>query len=112
MRNEVLRLLGAVQKDPARVISPLEPVLDALWFPLSTDRNKAGWALVRIVETEGAVRRKQILDTSGEMLMQMAGMEQPIDHEPARKVLTILAGRDLGADEAAWRRWMAETSAR
>ncbi|AKQ67938.1 hypothetical protein A176_004850 [Myxococcus hansupus] len=111
VRNEILRLLGAVQKDQKQVISPLEPILDALWFPLSTDRNKAGWALVQIVESEGTVRRKQILDTSGEMLMQMAGMEQPIDHEPARKVLTILAGRDLGADEAAWRRWMTETSA-
>jgi hypothetical protein len=109
VRNEALRLLGAVQKDQKRVISPLEPVLEALWFPLGTDRNKAGWALVRIVETEGAVRRKQILDTAGEMLMQMVGMEQPIDHEPALKVLTILAGRDLGADEAAWRRWLAET---
>jgi hypothetical protein len=30
----------------------------------------------RIVETEWAVRRKQILDTSGEMLLQMVGMEQ------------------------------------
>lgn len=109
VRNEALRLLGAIQKDQKRVISSLEPVLEALWFPLSTDRNKAGWALVRIVETEGAVRRQQILDTAGEMLMQMVGMEQPIDHEPALKVLTILAGRDLGADEAAWRRWLAET---
>jgi len=109
VRNEALRLLGAIQKDQKRAISPLEPVLEALWLPLSTDRNKAGWALVQIVETEGAVRRKQILDTSGEMLMQMVGMEQPADHEPALKVLTILAGQNLGADEAAWRRWLAET---
>ncbi|GHG92613.1 HEAT repeat domain-containing protein [Comamonas sp. JC664] len=111
VRNEALRLLGAIQTGPTRVIIPLEPVLAALWFPLSTDRNKAGWALVRIVEIEGVARRKQILKTSGEMLIQMASMEQPIDHEPARKVLAILAGRDLGADEAAWRRWMAETTA-
>ncbi|WP_426755407.1 HEAT repeat domain-containing protein [Myxococcus sp. Y35] len=112
VRNEALRLLGAIQQDQKRVISPLEPVLEALWFPQSTDRNKAGWALVRIVETEGAVRRKQILDTSGEMLVQMVGMEQPTDYEPALKVLTMLAGRDLGADEAAWRRWLEETQGR
>jgi hypothetical protein len=109
VRNEALRLLGAIQKDQKRAVIPLEPVLEALWLPLSSDRNKAGWALVRIVESEGAVRRKQILDTSGEMLMQMVGMQQKIDHEPALEVLTLLAGRDLGRDEAAWRRWLAET---
>jgi hypothetical protein len=112
VRNEVLRSLGAAQEGQPRVIIPLEKVLEALWFPTSTDRNKAGWALVRIVETEGAARRQQILDTSGEMLVQMAGMQQPIDHEPARKVLTILAGRDLGDDEQAWRRWFEQTRTR
>ncbi|MBN1208578.1 MAG: HEAT repeat domain-containing protein [Myxococcaceae bacterium] len=112
VRNEVLRTLGAAQEGQPRVIIPLERVLEALWFPRSTDRNKAGWALVRIVETEGAARRQQILDTSGEMLVQMAGMQQRIDHEPARKVLTILAGRDLGADEQAWRAWFEQTRTR
>ena len=111
VRNEVLRTLGAAQEGQKRAIAPLEPVLEALWFPLSTDRNKAGWALVRIVETEGAARRKQILEKSGEMLLQMVGMQQRIDHEPAQKVLTVLAGRDLGQDEAAWRRWAQEIQA-
>lgn len=95
VRNEVLRLLGAAQKGQARLLVPLEPVLEALWFPFSTDRNEAGWALVRRVETEGAARREQILGTAGEMLVQLAGMQQPIEHEPARRVLTVLAGRDL-----------------
>jgi hypothetical protein len=108
VRNEVLRTFGAAQEGQKRVIAPLEPILAALWFPLSTDRNKAGWALVRIVETEGAARRQQILEKSGEMLLQMVGMQQRIDHEPAQKVLTLLAGRDLGRDEAAWRRWAQE----
>lgn len=108
VRNEVLRTFGAAQEGQKKVIAPLDLVLEALWFPLSTDRNKAGWALVRIVETEGAVRRQHILEKSGEMLLQMVGMQQRIDHEPAQKVLTILAGRDLGQDEAAWRRWAQE----
>ncbi|WP_224364847.1 HEAT repeat domain-containing protein [Hyalangium versicolor] len=111
VRNEVLRLLGAAQLGQKRVIVPLEPVLEALWFPLVSDRNKAGWALVRIVETEGAVHRQQILEKSGEMLLQMVGMHQRTDHEPAQKVLTVLAGRDLGLNESAWRRWAQETQA-
>ena len=105
VRNEVLRVLGAAQKGQPRVIVPLETVLEALWYPSGTDRNKAGWALVRIVETEGTVHRKQILDKAGEVLMEMAAAKEKIDHEPARKVLAMLAGQDFGDDEAAWRRW-------
>jgi hypothetical protein len=105
VRNEALRLLGAAQKDQKRIIIPLETVLEALWYPMGTDRNKAGWALVRIVETEGAVHRQQILDKAGEVLVEMAGAQQEIDHQPARKVLAVLAGRDFGDDVAAWRRW-------
>jgi hypothetical protein len=92
VRNEVLRTLGAAQHEQPRVLVPLEPILEALWFPRGTDRNKAGWALVRIVETEGARRREQILQKAGDVLERMAAMKQRIDHEPARKVLAILNG--------------------
>ncbi|RKH33851.1 HEAT repeat domain-containing protein [Corallococcus sicarius] len=111
VRNEALRLLGAAQEKPPKVLIPLEPVLEALAFPLSSDRNKAAWALVRIVETEGAARRARILERSGDMLLEMAGMRQAIDREPARKVLTLLAGRDLGEDVGPWREWVARTRA-
>lgn len=90
VRNEALRLLGTLQEGQPRVIIPLEPVLEALWYPLETDRNKAAWALVRIVEAEGAARRQQILDKAGSVLVEMAGMQQQTDAEPARKVLAIL----------------------
>lgn len=109
VRNEALRLLGMVQEGQPRVLIPLEPVLDALWFPTSTDRNKAGWALVRIVETEGTAHRQQILDKAGEVLVEMAGMQEKVDHEPARKVLAVLAGHDYGDDVAAWRRWVEQS---
>ncbi|RKG81526.1 HEAT repeat domain-containing protein [Corallococcus terminator] len=109
VRNEALRLLGTAQQGQAKALIPLEPVLEALWFPLSSDRNKAAWALVRIVETEGAARRERILNQAGEVLVEMAGMQQAIDREPARKALAILAGRDLGEDVAAWREWVKRT---
>jgi hypothetical protein len=107
VRNEALRRLGSAQeksKKPGLV--PLEPVLEALWFPLATDRNKAGWTLVHIMEVEGIVHRQRILDKAGEVLVEMAGMSSDLDREPARKVLTQLAGRDFGDDVAAWRRWL------
>ncbi|RYZ43943.1 MAG: hypothetical protein EOO71_01500 [Myxococcaceae bacterium] len=109
VRNEVLRLLGTAQQGQTKVLLPLEPVLEALWFPLSTDRNKAAWALVRIVESEGAARRTRIVNQAGDVLVEMAGMRQAIDREPARKVLALLAGRDLGEDVGAWRDWVDRT---
>ncbi|MCY1078233.1 HEAT repeat domain-containing protein [Archangium lansingense] len=106
VRNEALRRLGSAQevsKKPG--IVPIEPVLEALWYPLASDRNKAGWTLVHIMEVEGTAHRQQILDKAGEVLVEMASMRSDIDHEPARKVLAQLAGKDFGNDVAAWRRW-------
>lgn len=106
VRNEALRRIGSAQevsKKPG--IVPIEPVLEALWYPLASDRNKAGWTLVHIMEVEGTVHRQRILDKAGEVLMEMAGMRSALDREPSRKVLTMLAGQDFGDDMAAWRRW-------
>lgn len=111
VRNEALRLLGSLQKGQPRVLIPLDAVLEALWFPLTSDRNKAGWALVSLVETEGPVHRQHILERSGAALLAMFGMKSPIEHEPAHNVLTLLAGRELGEDVAAWRQWLAEQKA-
>jgi hypothetical protein len=36
----------------------------------------------------------------------MVAMHQTSDREPAHKVLTLLAGRDLGEDGEAWRQWV------
>jgi hypothetical protein len=107
VRNEALRRLGTVQEQTKKPgIVPLEPVLEALWYPLATDRNKAGWTLVHIMEVEGTVHRQPILDKAGEVLVEMAGMRSESDREPARKVLAQLAGQDFGDDMAAWRRWL------
>ncbi len=106
VRNEVMRLLGAAQKNQKRVIIPLDTVLESLWLPVISDRNKTAWTLVRILETEGAVHRKQILDKAAEPLLEMVAMQQVIEREPAHKVFTLLAGRDLGEDGEVWRQWV------
>ncbi|QRK06188.1 HEAT repeat domain-containing protein [Archangium violaceum] len=106
VRNEALRRLGSAQERSKKPgIVPIDPVLEALWFPLESDRNKAGWTLVHILEVEGTVHRQRLLDKAGEVLVEMAGMRSALEHEPARKVLARLAGQDFGDDVAAWRRW-------
>ncbi|WP_375764790.1 HEAT repeat domain-containing protein [Archangium gephyra] len=106
VRNEALRRLGSAQEKSKKPgIVPIEPMLEALWYPLATDRNKACWTLVHIMEVEGTVHRQQILDKAGEVLVAMASMRSDLDREPSRKVLALLAGQDFGDDVAAWRRW-------
>lgn len=106
VRNEVLRSLGHAQHRARRVMVPVVDLADALWFPFATDRNKAGWALVRVVETDPRTHRTLILQRAGDALVMMVGMRQRIDREPALKILTALAGKDLGEDREAWRRWV------
>lgn len=107
VRNEVLRLLGSAQEGVDHVIVPLDSILDALWFPHETDRNKAGWALVRITEVEHGAHAKHIAEKAGEMLVEMASMRSRLDYEPAQRVLKAISGEDHGGDAAAWRAWLA-----
>ena len=107
LRNEVLRSLGELQHRQPQQLLPLEPILAALWYPSTNDRNKAGWALVRIVEATGTAHRRVILEKSGEMLAMMTGLKTETDSKPAVEVLQRLSGKKLGADEAAWRAWLA-----
>lgn len=108
VRNEALRLVGAAQSHERALFIPLDPVLEALWYPLVSDRNKAAWTLVEIVEREEGRRQKDvILKKAGDPLIEMAGASQRTDHEPARRVLTTLSGRDFGGDVEAWRAWVA-----
>jgi hypothetical protein len=111
VRNEALRLLGELQREQPRVFIPLDPVLEAVWYPTTSDRNKAGWALVALLQVEGAARRAHILERSGEALLQMFQMKNRLDHEPAHDVLALLAGEDLGEDVAPWRAWVRRVSA-
>ena len=108
VRNEALRMLGELQNGQPRVLVPLDPLLEALWFPLTSDRNKAGWALVRLLQTEGNVHRQHILERSGAALLTMLGMNSYLEHAPAHDVFTLLAGRDLGEDVGAWSQWLAQ----
>jgi hypothetical protein len=61
---------------------------------------------VRLVEAEGTVHREHILERAGEPLLEMVAMQEPVDREPAHKVLTLLAERDLGEDGEVWRQWV------
>jgi hypothetical protein len=86
---------------------PLAPILAALQFPSTTDRNKAGYVLVSLADRPE--NRAPILRTVGSVLLDMLALQQPNNHDPAYQILRKLSGKDFGErDYSAWRAWLNE----
>ncbi|WP_257461640.1 HEAT repeat domain-containing protein [Archangium lipolyticum] len=108
VRNNVLRVLGALQRHADRPLVELPRVLDAMALPQTTDRNKATSLLVAVLEkmspSERAARLADILRQAGEQLVAMTALQQPINRDPARTVLERLSGEQHDAE--GWRVWL------
>jgi hypothetical protein len=110
VRNNTLRVLGMAQNGADSPLLPIDPLLRALRFPLTTDRNKVAYALADLGEKDPARFRRQILDEVADVLLEMAGMSQPNNRDPALMILRALAGEDHeAADIDAWRGWIEES---
>jgi len=106
VRNNVMRvLLMLQQKAPADVL-PLEPFLEAMSFPLTSDRNKAAFALHELVKRNPDRYRTRVIEAIGDQLVTMTGMTQPNNRDPAVMILEVLSGEKHGNDPAAWRAWV------
>jgi hypothetical protein len=106
VRNNAMRVLAMIAaKDPTIAI-PLPPILAALDYPTTTDRNKAAAILASLAKLEP--NRAAIRAGAGDLLVKMLALRQPNNHDFAHEILKDLAGRDLGEhDVAAWRAWLA-----
>ncbi|QSQ17538.1 hypothetical protein [Myxococcus landrumensis] len=109
-RNAAMRVLWKVQEKADRPLIPLEKVLRAIHGPLISDRNKAA-GLLAVLVTQDASRRGDILQETGQVLLEMATAKQVIERKPALDVLRALSGKDFGEDAASWRAWVQETLA-
>jgi hypothetical protein len=112
VRNNVLRVLVMTQQGADDPILPLPPLLAALRYPETSDRNKAAYALHHLLDKAWAGKtfahlRAQVIREVGELLVEMAAMKQPNNRDPALQILRVLSGADFGADVEAWRRWLA-----
>jgi hypothetical protein len=109
VRNAVMRVLGMLQQDADAPLLPLDPLLTALRFPETTDRNKAGYALYSLLEKAKPTDRfdemkKRVLDECDEVLLEMVGLQQPNNRDFAQGILELLTGEEHGHDLEAWRR--------
>lgn len=108
VRNNAMRVLAEIALHHPEVDIPLEPVIAALSFPSTSDRNKAAATLHRLVSRPGGDRLyDRVAREAGEVLLAMLALAQPNNHDYAYKILTQISGERFGErDDAAWRRWL------
>jgi hypothetical protein len=106
VRNNVMRVLVMIQHGADTVVVPLKPVLHAMRFPTTTDRNKAAYLLAGIAKHASAADRARIARELGDELLAMVAMQQPNNRDPAIDILKAISDEDHGTDVAAWRAWL------
>lgn len=94
VRNNAMRVLSEIALRHPELPIPLAPVLAALWFPATTDRNKALLILDAIARHADDQTKRAIRTTSGDVLAQLAAMRWPTIAETARSVLGQVQGAD------------------
>jgi hypothetical protein len=109
VRNDAMRVIAEVAAYHPAVDVPVEPVLDALELPATTDRNKAAAILAALVERpDGARLHDAVARRAGATLLAMLRLRQPNNHGFAYRILRAISGEHFGArDLAAWEAWLA-----
>ncbi|XXF76247.1 hypothetical protein P2318_24755 [Myxococcaceae bacterium GXIMD 01537] len=109
VRNNVLRVMGALQRGADRPLVALDGVLDALALPETTDRNKALSLLKALLEKMSpealAASKATLVRRVGPQLVALTALRQPINRDPARDILQRLSGEAHETPEA-WREWL------
>lgn len=108
VRNNALRVLGAVATDHPQVEIPLDPILRALDYPLTTDRNKVLYVLSGLAKRPEL--QAEIARRAGATLIDILRLRQPNNHDFAYQILQAVSGEDFGArDYEAWKEWFTRT---
>lgn len=108
VRNNAMRVLALIATNHPQIAIPVAPIVAALRYPSTSDRNKASGILAGITRRPlDAATREAILAGGGEILVDMLALRQPNNHDFAYTILKQLSGRDLGERAIdAWRAWL------
>jgi hypothetical protein len=105
VRNNAMRVVAMIATHHPEIGVPLAPVLEALRYPATTDRNKAAAILAGLAarpELHDAIARD-----AGDVLLAMLRLSQPNNHDFAYAILKHVSGETFAPrDYAAWERWL------
>ncbi|HMG52769.1 MAG TPA: hypothetical protein VK601_04800 [Kofleriaceae bacterium] len=113
VRNNAMRVLAEIALHHPEVDVPVAPIIEALGYPATSDRNKAAATLHRLLGRPGAAALyPRIVRDAGQILLAMLRLQQPNNHDYAYKILKTISGRAHGErDHAAWQAWLAQAAA-
>jgi hypothetical protein len=104
VRNNAMRVLQDIAHHHPEIPVPIEPALEALDGPETTDRNKAlamVAGLAQRPEHHAAIRAR------GATLVRLLRLQQPNNHDFAWEILKKISGKSFGErDYAAWESWL------
>jgi carboxyl-terminal processing protease len=104
VRNNAMRVLSQVADKHPDIDVPVEPVLAALEYPATTDRNKAAAIVYALAKRP---RCRAAIIGRGAALMALLQLEQPNNHSWAYAILRELSGESYGErDYTAWWKWL------
>lgn len=109
VRNNAMRVLAEIALHHPEVDVPVAPVLEALAYPATTDRNKASAILDRLLDHPGAAALyPRVIREAGRTLIAMLRLRQPNNHDFAYRILKKISGQVHGErDLARWEAWLA-----
>jgi hypothetical protein len=110
VRNNAMRVVAEIALHHPELDVPLEPVLEALEYPATLDRNKAAAILAWLLERPGAAPLQAAsARRAAPTLLAMLRLAQPNNHDFAYDILKAISGQRFGEhDHAAWEAWFDE----
>lgn len=105
VRNNVMRVLADLAKERNDLAIPIDPFLEALDFPETSDRNKA-LATLACLATKPA-NKEALIRKAGASLIRILRLLQPNNHDFAYAILKEISGKHFSArDYQAWQAWL------
>ncbi len=106
VRNNVMRVLGAIIAKHKVDNLKIERIIQELNFPFVTDRNKAAYILIGIVKSDPDTHA-QVINQAGQTLIELLKLNQPNNHDWAYEILKELSHKDYNErDYKSWSKWI------
>jgi HEAT repeat protein len=103
VRNNAMRMMGQMAERYPDLAYPIEDLVRAMDFAITTDRNKAAYTLAKLTKSR---HRERIAELALPSALRQLRLTQPINHEPAFDLLKGISGENFGErDYEAWDRW-------
>jgi hypothetical protein len=100
-----MRVLGEIAEKRKEVPIPVEPIIKALNYPATTDRNKALYILEGLAANPK--NKGIIIGQAGSLLIKLLRLYQPNNHDFAYSILKKVSGKNYGErDYKAWEQWI------